>query len=68
MQAICHLHRLPELQQEIADTYRWSSYRYYLTQRGTWLDKTFVEKYFATHAYQNDLRHMTSTVPVAREW
>ena len=68
IQALCRAHRLPELQHESPETYKWSSYHYYLTRRDTWIDKTFVEKYFATHAYQNDLRHMTSTVPVAREW
>lgn len=66
MQALCTVHRLPALQQENPETYEWSSYHYYLTRRGTWLHKSFVETYFATTKYQNDLRHMTATVPPTR--
>jgi hypothetical protein len=66
MQTLCKVHRLPELQHLPAETYEWSSYHYYLHNRGTWLRKTFVEKYFATTSYQHDLRNMTSSVTATR--
>lgn len=64
MQTLCKIHRQPELQQQDAELYEWSSYHYYLTRRGTWLNKNFVENYFTVTAYQNDLRLMTSTIPL----
>ncbi|MBL8031461.1 MAG: hypothetical protein JNK33_04005 [Candidatus Doudnabacteria bacterium] len=68
MQMLCKVHGLPRLQHADAETYQWSSYRYYLTRRGTWIDKSFTQKYFANPSYQNDLRHMTAIVQVNLPW
>lgn len=67
-EALCGFHRLPELEQQNIDSYRWSSYHYYLKKRGTWIDKSFVETYFGSESYENNLRHMTSTVSATEAW
>lgn len=68
IKALCEFHRLPGLEEQDIERYQWSSYRYYLTGRGTWLDKNFVEQYFGTHLYEKDLRHMTSTISPKEAW
>lgn len=68
MEVLSGFHRLPETEQQTIEEYPWSSYRYYLKGTGAWLDKRFVESYFGSSSYQDDLRHMTSTVSPLEAW
>jgi len=68
IEVLCGFHRLPEVEQQDIEAYQWSSYHYYLAQRGSWIDKTFVETYFGNQPYENNLRHMTSTVSATEAW
>ena len=60
--ALCEMHRLPANENENIETYRWSSYRNYLAHSGLWIDKRFVETYFATKHYKAALRQMTASI------
>lgn len=62
--ALCEMHRLPMKEHENIETYRWSSYRNYLAHSGLWIDKRFVETYFATKHYKAALRKMTISTAV----
>lgn len=57
--ALCTIHTSPKNEGEAIETYKWSSYRHYLRQSGSWIDTSFVTRYFGTREYLDDLQRIT---------
>lgn len=58
---LCRIHLLPALQRQDPETYTWSSYRYYLTGQGTWINKFEVTRFFGSASFAKDLKHFTDS-------
>lgn len=60
IRALVRLHALPSTEGHDSTSYRWSSYRHYLSGTGAWLEKEVVERYFAGKPFTDDLQRITS--------